>query len=59
MATKLLMTLEQALVFKPCSVASAFVNAPFVIAFLVPAFIVFMGGSIASRRRVEVKRRSR
>merc|ERR1719160_2133007 len=45
MATMLLMTSEQAFCFKPCSVASAFVKAPFVIA-LPPAFIDFMGGNI-------------
>merc|ERR1719262_1626303 len=45
MATMLLITSEQAFCFKPCSVASAFVMAPFVIA-LPPAFIDFMGGSM-------------
>merc|ERR1719262_537040 len=53
MATMLLMTSEQAFCFKPCSVASAFVMAPFVIA-LPPAFIDFMGGSmvLGKRRRI-------
>merc|ERR1719420_831953 len=47
MATRLLITSEQAFCFKLCSVASAFVKAPFVIAFA-PAFIdFFMGGNIA------------
>merc|ERR1712072_353381 len=45
MATMLLITSEQAFCFRLCSVASAFVMAPFVIAFP-PAFIDFMGGSI-------------
>merc|ERR1711939_107398 len=45
MATMLLMTSEQAFCFKPCSVASAFVIAPLVIAFP-PAFIDFMGGNM-------------
>merc|ERR1711881_752195 len=45
MATRLLITSEQAFCFKLCSVASAFVMAPLVIAFP-PAFIDFMGGSI-------------
>merc|ERR1719420_2647130 len=45
MATTLLITSEQAFCFKPCSVASAFVMAPLVIAFP-PAFIDFMGGNM-------------
>merc|ERR1719359_509290 len=45
MATKLLITSEQAFCFKPCSVAIAFIMAPFVIAFLL-VFIDFMGGSM-------------
>merc|ERR1711988_70239 len=45
MATMLLMTSEHAFCFKPCSVASAFVIAPFVIA-LPPAFIDFIGGNM-------------
>merc|ERR1719359_817353 len=48
MATMLLITSEQAFCFKPCSVASAFVMAPLVIAFL-PAFMDFMGGSMVTR----------
>merc|ERR1719261_2141674 len=48
MATTLLITSEQAFCLRPCSVASAFVMAPFVIAFP-PAFIDFMGGSIVGR----------
>merc|ERR1740130_1237408 len=50
MATMLLITSEQAFCFRPCSVASAFVMAPFDIAFP-PAFIAFdfMGGSMVSR----------
>merc|ERR1719174_2473085 len=50
MATTLLITSEQAFCFRPCSVASAFVMAPFVIA-LPPAFMVFIGGSILTRTR--------
>merc|ERR1719454_1792941 len=49
MATMLLITSEQAFCFKPCSVASAFVIAPLVMA-LPPAFMDFMGGSIVLRR---------
>merc|ERR1719482_1901342 len=45
MATMLLITSEQAFCFRLCSVASAFVMAPFVIA-LPPAFMDFIGGSI-------------
>merc|ERR1719161_104517 len=45
MATMLLMTSEQAFCFSPCSVASAFVMAPFVMAFP-PAFMDFMGGNM-------------
>merc|ERR1719408_704122 len=45
MATMLLITSEHAFCFKPCSVASAFVMAPLVIA-LPPAFTDFMGGSM-------------
>merc|ERR1719316_1708881 len=45
MATMLLITSEHAFCFKPCSVASAFVMAPLVIA-LPPAFMDFMGGSM-------------
>merc|ERR1719149_256881 len=46
MATMLLITSEQAFCFKPCSAASALVKAPFVIAFLAPAFMDFMGGNM-------------
>merc|ERR1719399_1407565 len=52
MATMLLMTSEQAFCFKPCSVASAFVMAPFVIAYP-PAFMDFMGGNMA-KDKVEI-----
>merc|ERR1719446_591884 len=46
MATRLLITSEQAFCFSSCSVARAFVMAPLLIAFLPPAFIDFMGGSM-------------
>merc|ERR1719407_290405 len=46
MATRLLITSEQAFCFNSCSVASAFVIAPLLIAFLPPAFMVFMGGNM-------------
>merc|ERR1719181_2732684 len=47
MVTKVFTTSEQTFCFKLCSVASAFVNAPFVMA-LAPAFIDldFIGGNI-------------
>merc|ERR1719326_2763003 len=45
-ATRLLITSEQAFCFNSCSVASALVIAPLLIAFLPPAFMVFMGGSM-------------
>merc|ERR1719171_1443866 len=45
MATKLLITSEQAFCFSPFSVARVFIIAPFVMA-LAPAFIDFMGGNI-------------
>merc|ERR1719235_2083090 len=48
-ATRLLMTSEQAFCFSSCSVARAFVMAPLLIAFLPPAFIDFMGGSMMLR----------
>merc|ERR1719316_2176027 len=51
MATRLLMTSEQAFCFNSCSVASAFVMAPLLMAFLPPAFMDFIGGSIISRGR--------
>merc|ERR1719262_602421 len=60
MATMLLITSEQAFCFRPCSVASAFVMAPFDIAFFPPAFIDFIGGNIflgkARQRRVTDQR---
>merc|ERR1712080_11171 len=59
MATMLLITSEQAFCFKPCSVASAFVMAPLVIAFP-PAFIDFMGGSmVLGKVRTVTKERQR
>merc|ERR1712072_1280064 len=54
MTTMLLITSEQAFCFKPCSVASAFVMAPLVMA-LPPAFIDFMGGSMVLGRARTVK----
>merc|ERR1719263_872634 len=54
MATKLLITSEQALCFKPCSVAIAFIKAPFVIAFL-PAFIDFMGGNMVPHKGASMR----
>merc|ERR1719162_2097397 len=50
MATTLLISSEQAFCFRPCSVASALVKAPFDIAFFAPAFIDFIGGSMAAIR---------
>merc|ERR1719337_24035 len=44
--TRLFSTLEQAFVFKPCSVAIAFNRAPFVIALAAPAFMDFIGGNM-------------
>merc|ERR1712014_376342 len=45
--TRLFKMLEQAFVFKPCSVAMAFSKAPFVIAFAPPAFMAFfIGGNM-------------
>merc|ERR1719515_183405 len=44
--TRLFSTLEQAFVFKPCSVAIAFNRAPFVIALAPPAFMDFIGGNM-------------
>merc|ERR1712070_1354084 len=49
MATRLLMTSEQAFCFNSCSVARAFVMAPLLMAFLPPAFMVFMGGSMIGK----------
>merc|ERR1711981_1174093 len=59
MTTMLLITSEQAFCFRPCSVASAFVMAPFDIAFFALAFIDFMGGSMVTskaRRGVQQQR---
>merc|ERR1719446_1453949 len=50
MATRLLMTSEQAFCFNSCSVARAFVMAPLLMAFLPPAFMDFMGGSMMLRK---------
>merc|ERR1719421_2154816 len=47
-AARLVITPEQAFCFKPCSVAMAFVNAPFVIAFAL-AFMDFIGGSMMQK----------
>merc|ERR1712059_73226 len=58
MATMLLITSEQAFCFRLCSVASAFVMAPFDIAFP-PAFIDFMGGSMVLGKVREKQRRRR
>merc|ERR1719498_1136063 len=46
MATRLLITSEQAFCFNSCSVARAFVMAPLLMAFLPAAFMDFIGGSI-------------
>merc|ERR1719375_2690342 len=46
MATRLLMTSEQAFCFNSCSVARAFVIAPLLMAFLPLAFMDFIGGSM-------------
>merc|ERR1719281_1463698 len=51
MATRLLMTSEQAFCFNSCSVARAFVMAPLLMAFLPPAFMDFMGGSMMFRKK--------
>merc|ERR1719230_831851 len=59
MVTKLFTTSEQTFCFKLCSVARAFVKAPFVIA-LAPAFIDFdfIGGNILlGYGKEEAKRR--
>merc|ERR1719359_153787 len=51
MATTLLITSEQAFCLRPCSVASAFVKAPLVIAF--PAdFMDLIGGNMAKLSNV-------
>merc|ERR1719158_2465798 len=54
MATRLLITSEQDFCFKLCSVASAFVKAPFDIAFA-PAFMDFMGGNMAKTTEKDTK----
>merc|ERR1719440_687429 len=51
METRLLMTSEQAFCFNSCCVARAFVIAPLLMAFLPPAFMDFMGGSMMCHRR--------
>merc|ERR1719160_552293 len=53
MATMLLITSEQAFCLRPCSLASAFVMAPFVMAFFPPAFIDFIGGSMVLGKNVK------
>merc|ERR1719321_875797 len=50
MATRLLMTSEQAFCFNSCCVARAFVMAPLLMAFLPLAFMDFIGGSMMSSR---------
>merc|ERR1719149_322676 len=58
MATMLLITSEQAFCLRPCSAASAFVKAPFVMAFLAPVFMDFMGGNmmLQNESRTEIRR---
>merc|ERR1712178_273927 len=51
MATRLLMTSEQAFCFNSCSVARAFVMAPLLMAFSPPAPMDFMGGSMMSNEK--------
>merc|ERR1719379_1384205 len=53
MATRLLITSEQAFCFSSCSVARALVMAPLLMAFLPPAFMDFMGGSMLSEEVLE------
>merc|ERR1719281_1005014 len=50
MATRLLITSEQAFCFSSCSVARALVMAPLLMAFLPPAFMDFIGGSMVLGR---------
>merc|ERR1719450_467104 len=50
MATRLLITSEHAFCLSSCSVARAFVIGPLLMAFLPPAFIDFMGGSMMMDR---------
>merc|ERR1719456_2021944 len=57
MATRLLITSEQAFCFSSCSVARALVMAPLLMAFLPPAFMDFMGGSmVSSNKQARVER---
>merc|ERR1719446_1652911 len=60
MATMLLITSEQAFCFRLCSVASAFVMAPFDMAFP-PAFIDFdfMGGNMFGQVKRSQRARTR
>merc|ERR1719163_683212 len=51
--TRLFKTLEQAFVFKSCSVAIVFNKVPLVIAFAPPFFIDFIGGNMMSTRRAK------
>merc|ERR1719213_445181 len=52
MSAMLFKTSEHTFCFRPCSVAIAFAKAPFVIAFLAPAFIDFIGGNIARKSQI-------
>merc|ERR1719443_1802805 len=55
--TRLFKTLEQALVFNPCSVAMAFNKAPLLMAFAPPAFMVFfIGGNMVIEDDEEQRR---
>merc|ERR1719375_2537001 len=56
MATRLLITSEQAFCFNSCCVARAFVMAPLLMAFLPPAFMDFMGGSMMSNKELDTRR---
>merc|ERR1719504_570287 len=59
MSTRLLSTVEQALVLISFLVAMAFNKAPLVMAFFAaPAFMDFMGGNMLFERIVERRRRS-
>merc|ERR1711924_573841 len=55
--TKLLITCEQVLALKPCSVAMVFNKAPLLMAFAPDfiAFIDFMGGSMFAKGDAEVQ----
>merc|ERR1719265_2976593 len=57
MATKLLITLEQAACFKPFSVARVFMIAPFVIAFAPVFMAFFMGGNMMLKAEEEQQRK--